>query len=531
MDISNNSLVDPNDLIEEEKEIIPIELWESQVPHYLRLCEIMKTWIAFLDTSPMGAGKTITTLALCATFKLNLVVVGPLSTLSMWEEMSKLYGINIKLTLSYQKLAGTKIKGCAHPLLYRDGDTYSATEFLRNLIREGTLFIFDESHTLRNEDTAQLHAAHHIVKTVKSMNCGSRIGLLSATPGDKKDHVASILKMLGIITNEKLYDYNHKTKVYILLGMNQLYDYCKTIDNQTANAIIIPTTRFTANQMCYDLFIGIVKLQLVSSMEKPTITAIKDGMNGYYDMPSQDVDTIRQAEASLKKATSFNEETGTVDIRNVSWGAIVKAQQSLERGKLRTMIRLVTETLNNNPNSKVILYVWFLESIEYLRENLRQYNPLVMFGKTKKDERTNIRNLFQQDDLNHRLLISNAKVGGIGISLDDRSGTKPRFMFMIPTYNFIDLHQATGRIHRGTTKSNATIRFIYSKAFRGEVSILKAIAKKTEITKSILYNSNNIVFPGDYDSHIENEGIIPNPNKINNQINNLGQQLNNYLNI
>ena len=490
-----------------ENGVIPIELWESQISHFERIRDIITIWHAYIDTSPMGAGKTIVTLAICAVFKLNLVVVGPLSTLSMWEEACFTYGIRLISAMTYQKFAGTKKGGCKHQFLIKMDDSYVATEYLRALIQDGTLFVFDEMHNLKNPDTAQLKASHTVAKSVVAMNCGSRISLLSATPCDKMKHTQSIMKMLGIIKNTNLYNYDPSTKHYELLGIKDLITYCDSVDKITSEAIhrTVTVTRRTCDRLCYDLYQGIVKNKLSSCMPLPKIEAMKDARNGYYEMNTADVEIIKDSEAALRKATHYQEETGTVTIGTGSWAEITKAQMGLESGKLNTMVRLAKEKLDCNPDNKVILYVWYIDSIKLLQEHLKEYHPLVMYGKTPLAQRTEMIKLFQEDASSYRLIISNAKVGGIGISLDDRSGTKPRYMFMIPSYNFIDMHQASGRIHRGTTKSNATVRFVYSKAFRGETSILNATARKTKIAKSMLYEDNDILFPGDYGNFIEGE--------------------------
>lgn len=505
---------DTDDEIVEQDEIIPIELWESQIDHFNRIISILMLWHVYLDTSPMGAGKTVVTLAVCAALRLNLVVIGPLSTLSMWEHEAAKYGVRLLYAMSYQKLAGTSKSGCNHALLDRGQTEFVATQHLDSIIQARTMFVFDESHNVKNADTAQLSAAHTIIRAVARANCGSRGALLSATPCDKKIHAQSIHKMLGIIQNRRLYDYDKSTREYTLLGIRELFQFCDHIDKATARAIYEPiaVTNKSSNELCYDLYTGIVKGHLSSAMQKPDIIAQKDARNGYYDMSQEDVDNLRAAEMALRTATRYREDTGTVEIRTGSWGNITAALVALEKAKLTILVRLAREKLQEDPNYKVIIYVWYIDSIKYLESRLAEFNPLIMYGNTKRQERDATISLFQQDNTTSRLLISNAKVGGIGISLDDRSGTKPRFMFMVPSYNFIDLHQCTGRCHRGTTKSDATIRFIFSKQFQGETSILNAIARKTEVAKSMLYDARDALFPGDYDMYIEGEGNKPNPN-------------------
>lgn len=511
-----------------DREIVPIELWTSQISHYQRTCEIMKKSIGFLDTSEMGSGKTVTTLALCATFNLKLGVVGPLSVLSMWEEMSDYYGIRLGFVISYQKLAGTKTNGCNNLLLHREQDIFSPTKYLEDLIKEGTLFIFDEAHYLKNSDTAQLNAGHCITKTVRKMNCGSRIGLLTATPCDKKEHVQSLLKMLGIIYSTDLYNYDKRKDKYSPVGIKELYDYGKTIDSQMTDDIYAPISlnRTSVNKLCHDMYMGIIKKHMVSSMKKPIINIEKDAKNGFYEMSRKDIELIHRSELLLRKATYFDEKTGTTNIKKGSWFKITEAQMGLEEAKLDTLVRLTKKTLEENSNNKVIIYVWYVDenkvnSIKILEKKLKKYGPLILYGKTSQKDRNNIRNLFQQDNNDHRLIIANPKAGGIGISLDDRSGNRPRFLYMIPSYNFIEMEQATGRIVRGTTKSKATIRFIYSKSFTLETSILGAISRKSEIVKSMLYDSENVIFPGDYPSYIEEDVLhIPIEERKNKKLDN-----------
>ena len=132
------------DLLKEE-EIVPISLWETQVKHFQRISDILMKWHAYLDTSPMGSGKTIVTLAICAIFNLNLVVIGPLSTLSMWETSAKKHGIKLIYSMSYQKLSGTIKSGCNHPFINRVGDEFNPSDYLKICIQNKCLFVLFEA--------------------------------------------------------------------------------------------------------------------------------------------------------------------------------------------------------------------------------------------------------------------------------------------------------------------------------------------------------------------------------------------------
>lgn len=487
-----------------------IQLWKTQKAHFRRICGIVQNHHCYLDTSPMGAGKTIVTLNVCKLASLKLFVVCPKSTASMWKNEADKYGVEVVNIYTYQMFAGKASTGCNHQYLDKTTDGYLPTEILTRGVNEGILFVFDEMHALKNPGTSAIEAAHSLVREVIRVNKRSRVALLSATPCDKEVHSQNVLKMLGTICQTKLYDYDQSNEQYIPTGILDLYDLCDKLNPHLSPLIRLgkPVSNKSISNICYTYYQEIIKDHFASAMPSPEIPYERDAKNGYYKMSDDDIEELIEGVNLLGKATGFDETTGTVNMGNGSFGALTRAMVKIESAKLNTLVRLANETLRSDPTSKVILYVWYIDSIKYLQKNLMEHQPLAMWGETKTEMRDRIISEFQADHLNHRVLISNAKVGGIGISLDDRYGNSERHLFMIPTYNFIDLVQATGRIHRGTTKSQAHIRFVYSKECSTETRILNAIAKKSEITRSMLHDVNgddneSIVFPGDYEKLIE----------------------------
>ena len=60
-----------------------------------------------------------------------------------------------------------------------------------------------------------------------------------------------------------------------------------------------------------------------------------------------------------------------------------------------------------------------------------------------------------------KIIICNIKAGGVGISLHDKTGERPRASLISPTWSSIDLQQALGRIHRAGGKSKSLQRILY----------------------------------------------------------------------
>ena len=484
-----------------------IQLQEHQVTHYHRICEILLLWFAYLDTSEMGSGKTFTAMAIAATFKLDILLVGPVSTLSMWIAETSKYGIRLVSTMSYPTMAGTVKTGCNHPFLVRQDNTFIPTEYFRQCVERGLLLVFDEAHHLKNSSTAQLKAAHALVREIVRMNCGSRVAALSALPCDKEVHTISLMKVLGIITCLDLYTYDHGMDEYVLLGMTQLLDTCEKSDKKTTDDVrsnFPVLDRRTIPKVCFQLYTQVIKPHVASSMKRPEMIE-SDIKNGYYRIDLADVVELTAAIGALHRATSFNERTGEIQVTEGSWGAITKSLMRMERIKIRIMARVVSQILSDDPRAKIAVYVWHKESYTNLAASLDEFRPMVMTGDTKPTQRDAISQAFQQPTADYRLIISNPVVGGIGISLDDREGSWPRYAFIIPNYRFLDLHQTTGRFRRVTSKSVATIRFVYAKIARSETGILDALTRKTRVARAVIDQGEDdqIILPGEYKSYTE----------------------------
>lgn len=499
-----------------------IRLHDYQVASYHKACSILETEPAYLDTSKMGLGKTVLTLSVAATYGMELIVIAPLTILNIWQTEAEKYSIPIIKTISYDSLRGTKTSPPKHGLCYRDeNDVYvPSQEFIDMCRSKPILLVIDEVHRVKNSQTASLRAAHCLVRTITFDNEGSRVALLGETPGDKPEFVASIVKLLGIVTSEKMYHYDRTTREYDLLGILEVMEKARSYNKALADKIIEPIyfDRDTIDLLCLDLYEFVIKEHVSFGMTAPANASVKKiCRNGYFDMSEEDVETLREGVSMLSKATRFRMDLGTIDLNAQSFPAVMKALTHIEHAKVGTAVRLARQTLTRDPQSKVILYFAYIDDMKRATEELEEFDPLLMFGETPPAERTAIEEKFQRPTGEYRLLISNPTVGGVGISMDDRDGAWPRTMFIIPSYHFINLQQCTGRIYRlATTKSDARIFFVYSKDFPHEVSILDSLLRKALTLRRIKNVNDADPLPGEYMSWFEGEGDRPNfaPTKV-----------------
>ncbi len=495
----------------------PVQIRPHQVPHFRKIMGILTHEYGYVDVSPFGAGKTHVTFAVAATFKLNMIVVCPKSTIGNWKKWARTYGVNLICIMTYQSLRGQS-EEVNHTLLENIKGQYYATETFSKCVQSGLLLVFDEYHNLKNDNT-QLASAHAMVKElVRQVRMGAkaRIALLSGTPCVKKESVLSTFKMLGIVLSDDPYEYDRSAKIYKLTGVQEAIAKCQQYDPDETLAISCRSVnKNTVKTICFDLYTKVLKRFLVSAMPKPQVDAEKIGLNYYIQMPTKDVERLKKGLLMFKCATNYRHEIQEVDYSNINWGDVGRSRMEIDSAKMPSVCRLAAEQLDRDPNCKVLIYCRHNRDKGVAMALLAKYNPLTMNAKTTEDERDAIGAKFQEDNNNCRVIISSAKVGGIGIDLDDKTGNHHRFMYILPSYFYTDQYQATGRIHREGTMSNATIYFVYSRAFPYETGILNSMAIKSGVLKEMIMDPD-AKLPGEYGELLEPsaeelaQGIDPN---------------------
>lgn len=536
-DVSTNfeEIID-NDLEPVKIERLKIYPWQRK--WYNKIKEILENHYCYVDNSPTGVGKTFMSLYVAIKRNLPIVVIGPATLEEDWKEYALNYGAKLISYISYHSLAGKMGKPIKHDFLLREDRVmttesgqkyvitdYHPTDYLLNLIDEGTFFIFDEIQNAKNESTffKAVAAFSHSIKVNIYPNCKTIAAFMSATPIVKESEVRRLLKVMGVITKERLYYIHPVTKRPIPDGFKEVvnfakkYDLNKTLDILERNSINTPDAIINLTWM---IFVKVLKPHMVGAMVAPASAfpegALLDAKNGFYNISAHGGAHMQKAVKKLEKFISFepNSETMNVNVFQ-NKGKLAELQtimHELEKPRLEIYARLANLYLNENLKRKVIIFVSYDDSVTTLKWMLQNYNPVIMTGKTLIKKRKIIKDTFN-NDLSCRLMIANFKVGGVGLSLHDKVGDAPRVILLTPNYYLINLHQAAGRIYRMGLKSLATVRMVYAKGTGLiENTILDNIARKTSTLKEGIDETaaNCTLFPGDYPYYIEpnTENII-----------------------
>lgn len=502
---------------DDHKEHNELTLWDSQKKHTSRVIEILNRSYSVYDTSETGSGKTHVSLFICAAFKLKAFVVCPKSLIEMWSQKAEQYGIPCVDIMTYDKLRGTTRRINHDYLEWSNNSDAKSHERFRpsrkflQLVKDGIYVIFDEAHRLKTPKTSTHSAGHALVNAIIASGSRSRIACLSASPYDLPAYAKSTLQILGIIPDADMYEYNRSTKSYQATGIDKAYQFCRRINPRQADEIYFKygISRFTIDKMCNEFYTKIIKFTITSSMKKPAMKSKLDCQNLLCRVTRDSADELLKIREQLLSQLQYDPDKGIYKgERGDAMRAVMGVHKHIEFLKMKIFIRLIRAKLEYHPNSKVLVFVWYLENMGFLEKVFSQYNPLILNGSVTGKKRTDNIEKFQQPNLEHRLIISIPTVGGVGISLDDTHGGFPRYQLISPGYKMTDLYQCMGRIHRGTTKSSSQIRFVYAENFVEEITIMDRLARKSEVTKNTLHDKEGVMMPGDLPIHRERVGEL-----------------------
>jgi hypothetical protein len=461
----------------------------------------------------MGRGKTFVALWLAKQFNFSLFVVCPVSVKSVWEKAGMKYGVRIVETLSYQSMRSKWGSQPSHGWLVRNDvksekgikqTTFSPTPAYLNLVRQGIMVVCDEAQMLKN-NSAQYKAACALFRPILTGDTAgrSRYAALSGTPFDKEEHATNLVKLLGYVRSPRMYYIDPITRQMSLEGMEELLEACRFIDAATTDTILVelPPSKDTMKKLAFELFVRVISQRILGGMPvSATDNHNLDVKNGYYRITGPRADELTQAVGELAEAVRFN--GSEAQIKQESMGSITTALVKIEAAKIPDIARVAARTLEDNPTAKVVIAVNYTDSLIALSHLLALYNPLILNGSVKEQQRAFIAEQFRSDPA-YRLFLMNMEAGGLGISLHDTVGDSPRYMFLSPNYKMILIDQAVHRVHRDEYRSQATVRVFYG-AHASESGILNALARKTGVVRKVVQDDEERrVLPGDYEIDLE----------------------------
>ena len=505
-------------------------LLSHQHVHFRDLRTRLRKYHRMVDTSMMGCGKTYVSCALAKDLNIPITVFAPTQTLPNWKQACKHFQIPFdRLHFHSYSEFQRKVKPYLEPLpdnekpafyLEEDCGMRASPEWIKR-VKQGTLLVMDESHSLKNVSKRSSLAIILTQALFREGTENSHLLLLSATPFDKPPHAIRLCRVMGIIKQQNLARQDLRTWSLVEEGLTDLKDFCRSLWGQSKYRSMEDNLlrhnyyygRNSSSKQAFDYIIKFIKPKMMRSMSKVEYTFETDKKNYFCHLEGADLEIVKGGVQQLQRAVAafaMNNAAGLA-VMGMNHGhllaSISKGMKTIEYGKVNTFVKIAKQALSMNPNQKVIIMLNYLEPIGLVTERLKEYQPLVIQGKTAQLKRTEAVEKFQQTNSLHRIIICNLQLLALGVDLDDKDGRFPRQMIVSPSYHVVNLHQATGRVLRSDTKSKPYVRFLYIAQVSSEVRLLDRLAIKSNVIKSGLNYQVNL--PGDYKKIYERPCDIP----------------------
>ena len=509
-----------------------IILFPGQIEHAERILQKFLQYFIACDFSLMGRGKSvifcwvITKLVEQRGIK-HVVMICPTSITKQWEAYGRRFNLPFIRVIGYQRLRGTNSGNenfaLGHGMLNRDSrGNFEVTQLVKDWTDEGLVVCFDEFHNLKNlcdQQKAATAFTRYFEERRRVDHGNSFYGAyyISTTPFDKPEHcvnwcyVTSIIRASEALTREQVRN----------VELEQVYQYCCKINVTATNKIYgkLETSPKNAVNNIYKLCSEII-LKAVSSFivvpEDTVETTNQSIYNVYMDVPREALDLIKIGDAMIHTTTPLNYITPEMI---QTYNAIINPTKpinercgithgNITQHTVKTyyiICPLAIKVLEEIPNSKVVIFLDFKESIEVAYTYLQRYSPIVTTGDDSIDVRDTRTRKFQEPNLDCRVLITMNQISSFGVEFDDQTGDFPRVGITIPGHVIGNLVQSPGRLNRELTKSDNMFFIVRPKnAEDFDASINRSIDAKSKVFIETLAK-NGIIPPNIFKDLIDPE--------------------------
>lgn len=500
-----------------------LELYPDQKPHVDSLLESLDIWGMAYDSSDTGEGKTYHVSWIAKERNWKIVVIAPKTVcIEKWNKVPSEYGVPVK-SYSYSLVGTGMSELLTSQIISEDGQTiksFIATGDLIDMFDPDTLLVFDEAHYMKNPGTVRLEACTEIVRVAKMK--GSKRIYLSATPIDKIQHAAPMFRFLGIMPYRKLYQYNRRLGMYEARGITSVELVAKQMDMRRFRLICTPPeliNKGNINKYAFDLLSEII-LPTIRSGLTSDLALKHDIKNLFIRMEPARREKLFKLISELEaiERTIRLEHKGNNSAKGFAYkGKITTILKEIEHAKAHEFNRIIHHVLYY-PGTKVAMALWFLDSMETIREYFEEFGlkVLVLKGACSMKDRRRIIELFQTPHNEYRLLLLHPTVGGIGIDLHSLSETEQIYGFINANYSIVPLNQTAGRWNRKGQKTKPITRYMYidnedgDKTIQRELGIMDRLAQKTGVLVNVKnVDGNKYPLPGSLSSEFE-AGFIEN---------------------
>ena len=440
-----------------------------QQNHINLLCEALKTHRSALDASATGTGKTLCAAVTVKTLEVPVLVICPKAVMPSWKRELKEQGVECLGVINYERLRAGKT----------GFGRWDNKKWVWDLDNRAAI-VWDEVHRCKNptaKNTKMLIAAKPYMNL-----------MLSATVADSPTELRGVGYALGLFELQKYWNWcrAHGCKVNPWGAME--FDHKNTGALQKIHDQIMPSK---GSRMSIEDMSGHFAENLI--IDDPLDFSDQGRIQKLYEEMDAELEELKCEMAS--------------DSNNPAAQALVKqlrARQAVELCKVPLMVELIEDIRDSGRSAAV--FVNFDATIKALLERLQQTEATVSIirGGQSESEREDSVSRFQSGESG--TIICNMEAGGVGVSLHDTTGLKPRTALISPNFNAKSLVQVLGRIHRAGGKSPAIQRILVAEGTIEE-KVAKAVKEKIKsqeilngVQSGLSKMASGVYYPADNES-------------------------------
>ncbi len=395
-----------------------LKLLPFQQVHAQSIERALKKHRVALDASEPGCGKTYVACAVAKAIGAPVVVVTTKATIPSWKQVAEGFGVNLLLVTNYELIRKGSLSEC------RKLSNNPTFPYFWNVPGD-TLIIFDECQKCKS--LKSLNSALLISARRRNL----RLLLCSATAATNPLEMKALGYALGLHYLSNFYSWayaNGVTQGYYGPEFRGGSRYLRRIHSQ-----IFPKlgSRLRVADI-HDFPVALISAAVIETGKAVEIQKEYDRMARELKVAeaTEDHESLRRLahEMQAKRANKLT--------------LLTRSRQAIEMYKVDAMADMARSALEEGMS--VVLLVNFTETICALSKALDC--PNIICGGQDPQDREKIIKRFQRNEIT--TVICNISAGGVGVSLHDPMGKRPRLSIISPTYSASDLRQALGRVHR-----------------------------------------------------------------------------------
>ncbi len=397
-------------------------LYPVQDIHVQNLCTALTLNNAALDSSDTGTGKTVCAVEVTKALGKKAFVICPKIVIPSWEKTLKEQGASLIGVINYEKL--------------RTGRTrfghWSNKNFIFT-IPDDALIIWDEAHRCQGMWSKN---AKMMISAKKWQNL-----LLSASACEDPTEMRASGFILGLHCLSNFYNWAKARGCYInpwgALEFKQNERWALDCINQE----LYPKrgdrmTRADLKEFFKDTRIVTDPLDFGDSGKIQKI----------YDEMDAELTTLEQKAQGDSKNKAAQKLV-----------AQLRARQAVELAKVPATVEIIEDELH--AGNSVAVFVNFDATLEAIGQRLKISYGVIKGGQKEGDREKAVENFC--GDRTH-VILCNIAAGGLGVSLHDVHGNRPRTALISPSYNAKDMLQTIGRVDRAGAKTDSVQRILFA---------------------------------------------------------------------